>query len=1403
MYRSKPTKDVAVIGMSCLFPGADGPEAFWQNIVNKVDSTGAVPADRLDPVHFESSGGPFYCSRGGFVPDYRFDPRRFGILPVAVEGTEPDHLLTLDLVHRALEDAGMLGREAGFGKTGIIIGKGNYAGPGATRAIEIVRTGEQIASLLRELLPDLPEKDIARVTQEYRDRKGRFGPDTAMGLIPNLVASLVANRFNFGGTALTVDAACASSLIAIDQARRELTDGRADLMIAGGVHVAQNAAFWSIFTQLGALSRRGQIQPFSEEADGLLIGEGCGFVVLKRLEDARRDNDRIYAILKGTGVSSDGSGASVMSPSVSGQLRAMQEAWADAGTPVSQIGYIEAHGTGTPLGDKTEVETLRQFFGEEGVKAGLGTVKANIGHAMPAAGIAGFIKTCLALYHDTLPPTLHCGRPLPQLAQTRFQPQQEPVRWSASGLPRIAGVNAFGFGGINAHAVLEGTDTVVHDPLLLLARESREELLEALDSGDFRIGSGPYRLALFDPTPERLKRAAKVVARNMPWRGRQDMWYTSSPLLSSGGKLAFVFPGLDGLAGGEVDSVSRFFAIDQPVEDGPEGLLREALTILHRTSVLDRALKQMGVRSDLNAGHSLGEWLAARSSGLAEESSVSELLQTLNPETFELKDSAFIAVGCGIAQLEPLLAGIPDVYLSNDNCPQQVILCGTHAALDRLVPLLKEQQIFHQILPFQSGFHSPFVASKIDVLLAGMERMQFRKTETPLWSATTLEPYPEGLEAIRQLSVEHLIRPVRFRELTERLYEEGVRVFIQVGSGGLNGFIEDTLKGREFSTVASNVPIRGGLAQLQRVKAALFAEGREIPAFEQRIPPAANSARTGMKLELGLPILKDLPAVRALSVASKKAAEPAASPLFQAFQRNVDEWMDIQGDLLRRFQEHRPAAVAAPVVSNARTAFEYPLDISLQNSPYLIDHALLRQPKNWPHIADMDPVVPMTMIFELFGDIAAIYAPDEVVRKIHQVKVFQWMNVVEPLRGTVTGTWKTPDRVFLDLDRYANAEVELWPAAGGGEAPAEAWVLDRGERLPVTRTPEQIYEEHMFHGPRYQGIREVSYVGTKGITGIIESSGGKGSLLDNAGQLFGLWLQLTLTKDRIAFPAKIQEIEFFGDREDQSGRFECTCVLTELNDDFATGNFELRRNGQLWARLSGWQNRRLEIDEALWRVSMAPMVNRLSEEIAPGVFFFHQAYSRVVSWDFVLKRYFNQEEKAHYLSLTPNRRKAWMISRVAVKDAVRDVLLKERNAPCYPISFAIGSEPSGQPYTTGGNAAGIYVSLAHKGTDAVGIARSQGPVGIDIERIEERGDSFASVAFTEGEKELLRGRDTAEWPTRFWVAKEACGKYLGTGLKGDPKALEITEIQGDVLKIKNILIQTIHFQNFIIGWTQP
>jgi phosphopantetheinyl transferase len=210
----------------------------------------------------------------------------------------------------------------------------------------------------------------------------------------------------------------------------------------------------------------------------------------------------------------------------------------------------------------------------------------------------------------------------------------------------------------------------------------------------------------------------------------------------------------------------------------------------------------------------------------------------------------------------------------------------------------------------------------------------------------------------------------------------------------------------------------------------------------------------------------------------------------------------------------------------------------------------------------------------------------------------------------------------------------------------------------------------------------------------------------------------------------------------------------------------------------------------------------MSEEIAPGIFMFHNAYQRVVSWDFILKRYFNQTEKAYIRSLLPNKRKERIISRVAVKDAVRALLKEKKNEAYYPIEFEVCNNAAGKPFPEGTMTKGIHISIAHKNTDAVGIARFDTPVGIDIEEISEKNAGFNDLVFHASELALMADKDQTEWVIRCWVAKEAYGKYLGKGLQGNPKAYIIDEINGDFLRINNVIIKTIKHNNYIIGWTQ-
>ncbi|MGH3310681.1 MAG: polyketide synthase, partial [Streptomyces sp.] len=583
--------------MGALFPGAGNLESYWRNITGGVDAITDVPAGRWDEEYYAADGprqaDRIYCRRGGFVDqEAEYDLTRFGIMPTSVAGTEPDQLIALDVAHQSIEDAGGAGMlPADRQRVGVVLGRGGYLTPGLVRLDQRVRTTHQVMRTLRELVPELDEDRLQQVRSAFAEQLGPEAPESAIGLVPNLAASRVANRLDLRGPAYTVDAACASSLVAVDHAVRELDAGRCDVMLAGGVHHCHDITLWSVFSQLGALSRSQRIRPLHRAADGVLIGEGTGIVVLKRLADAERDGDRVYAVVTGTGVASDGRSASLFSPDPGGQVRAVRQAWDAAGLDpraADAIGLLEAHGTATPAGDDAELTTIAEVFGAgtdtgtgTGMRTGagmgtgaggpavIGSVKSMIGHTMPAAGIAGLIKAALAVHHGVLPPTLHCEDPNPALARTGFVPLDRSRPWErpASGAPRRAGVNAFGFGGINAHVVLEepatrpaprGARTTVTEPerVLRLAAPGPEALGSLLAGDDSMVLAAgldehtvvtePCRLGIVDPTRRRLALARRAVSKGAPWRGRSDVWFSPRPMLgAAGGRTAFVFPGLE------------------------------------------------------------------------------------------------------------------------------------------------------------------------------------------------------------------------------------------------------------------------------------------------------------------------------------------------------------------------------------------------------------------------------------------------------------------------------------------------------------------------------------------------------------------------------------------------------------------------------------------------------------------------------------------------------------------------------------------------------------------------------------------------------------------------------------------------------------------------------------------
>jgi acyl transferase domain-containing protein/phosphopantetheinyl transferase/acyl carrier protein len=458
----------AIVGMSCIFPGAPDPKTYWRNIVGKVDSVSEASDDWGADVFYDpesTDNDRIYCKRGGFLHDLAtFDPLEYGVMPSSIDGGEPDHFLALRVAHEALADAGYRGDGKGSvrgDRVEVIIGRGAYINRGFTNLVQHGMIVDQTLRLLSQLHPEHTGDELARIRCELKASLPPFNPEMAPGLVPNILSGRIANRLDLMGPNFTVDAACASSLIAVERAIQDLQAGRCDMALTGGIQCTSPPPIFMVFCQLNALSRRGRIQPFSDEADGTLLGEGLGLIVLKRVADAVRDGDRIYAVIRSVGSASDGRALGLLAPRVEGEELAMRRAYEASGISPASVGLLEAHGTGTPVGDQTEAQALARVFGSRGDRppsCALGSVKSMISHLIPAAGIAGIIKTALALHYKVLPPTLHCERLNPRLGleQTPLYVNTETRPWiHGLATPRRAGVNAFGFGGINAHAILE------------------------------------------------------------------------------------------------------------------------------------------------------------------------------------------------------------------------------------------------------------------------------------------------------------------------------------------------------------------------------------------------------------------------------------------------------------------------------------------------------------------------------------------------------------------------------------------------------------------------------------------------------------------------------------------------------------------------------------------------------------------------------------------------------------------------------------------------------------------------------------------------------------------------------------------------------------------------------------
>jgi acyl transferase domain-containing protein len=961
---------IAIVGMAGVFPGAPDVHRYWQNILAKVDATGDPPPEWEAELYLDADAKTDdhpYCVRGGYLgPLAEFSPSELGVMPSSVDGTEPDHFLALRAAHEALLDAGITPGSIDGTRTEVIVGRGTYVNRGNTTVVQHAVMLDQVLRILKQLHPEHTPEELAEIRKGLKASLPPFHAETAAGLVPNIITGRIANRLDCMGPNYIVDAACASSIVAVDHAMRDLLGGRCDVAIAGGVHASTPPPIVTIFCQLKAISPKGRIRPFSEDADGTLLGEGAGMVVLKRLEDAERDGDRIYAVLRGVGVASDGRAVGLLAPRLEGEELALRRAYDEAGVAPASVGLIEAHGTATTVGDAVEVEALgRVFGGRRGAlpRCALGSVKSMVGHLMPASGIAGLIKTALALHHRVLPPTV-CDRPNPKLGldRTDFYLNTEARPWIHAGPePRRAGVNAFGFGGINAHAVLEEYVGPAPAPasslrdwdseLFLVTAASREALAGEADALRATLESATgaalrdlaytlnttrplqaSRLAIVASSVEelraKLERAAKKLRDPRTKRIREvDGVYWFPRPLAAEGKVAFVFPGegsqytnmLADLCMHFPEVRAAFDFMDRAFADHPRGYLPSdvvfpraseaqerlfgmdagAEAVFTANQALAALLTALGIRPDAVVGHSTGEHSALLVAGavtVRDEAELRAHVLGVNGVYEQLQAGAGIPEGMLLATggIEfDVLARLVEatngqVHIAMDNCPHQVVLCGTREAVAALQEPLREHRAICQELPFARAYHTPWFDVFCRPLRAYFDRVAVTvPPPVPVYSCVTASRFPADADAVRELVSTQWAKSVRFRETIDAMYRDGVRIFVEAGPrANLTGFIDDILRGREYAAIASNVPHRSGVAQLNHLAGQLVAHGVSVNLgrlYEHRAPvaidlarPARPAARPRMALKTGLQPMR-LPESFARRAPAPAPAQPAAA----------------------------------------------------------------------------------------------------------------------------------------------------------------------------------------------------------------------------------------------------------------------------------------------------------------------------------------------------------------------------------------------------------------------------------------------------------------------------------------------------------------------------------------------
>ena len=809
---------VAIVGMGALLPGSQGVDEFWQHILAADDLLRPVSDDRWLSGDYLTGPDALPTDHGGFLDQVAFNPIEWAMPPRVLAATDTTQLLALLTARAAFRDYGEDRLDEQLReRTSVILGCGDLElmGHMTARLARPVWRRRLIAAGVDESRADGLCEAISGGFADWQE-------NTFPGVLSNVVAGRIAQLFDLHGTNLTIDAACGSALGAIATAVAQLRANVADAVLCGGVDTMNDPSMFMLFGKTGALSSSGRCRPFTQDADGTVLGEGLSMLVLRRLDDAVAAGERIYAVIKGVGSSSDGRGTAIYAPSAAGQARALRRAYADAGYGPGTVGLVEAHGTGTRVGDRVELQALTEVFERpaSGPRCVLGSVKSQIGHSKYAAGATATIKAALALHHRVLPPTLGAGRADPAVAESPFRLLEQPRPWFSAGTPRRASVSAFGFGGSNYHLTLEEWQPHAQPSALgrgvrRLGADTPEALVAMLLGERAEASTGRVRVALVhgpDDAPELRSRAADAI------RSRGDRRWLTGPGWSylddreGHGRIGYLFPGQGAQQLGMVAGLAAQFPearavweaaatldwdatelpdVVMPLDRGPDAKARLQATewaqpalaahSLALLALLDRA----GARPSAAAGHSFGELVALHVAGAYDRDALLRLARSRGLLMAAAADrpSGMAAVAAGAADAAAWIreAGLAELWVVNDNTPSQVTVSGSTASVEQFQQVLRGRGVDSTRLDVAAAFHTPFVSAAADGFRQAVAGERLQAPAIDVYANTTARPYGHVAGELPDMLASQLTSPVRFRELISGMAADGVEFFVEVG----------------------------------------------------------------------------------------------------------------------------------------------------------------------------------------------------------------------------------------------------------------------------------------------------------------------------------------------------------------------------------------------------------------------------------------------------------------------------------------------------------------------------------------------------------------------------------------------------------------------------------------------